>query len=232
MPPWVRQAPGHRVNTVSVEPLRIGLGRGRVLARTRALFARAGVDLSSLDTDPRRLVHTVDLPGIGPGEVLIVRDADVAAYVEHGVCAAGIAGYDTIAEQRPSVLVPVDLGIGRCRLSLSAKPEVDPLSLQSPRIATKYPHLASTYFLERGAQAQIIALSGAIEIAPLVGLADAIVDIVETGETLRTNGLVEKAVILEISARLVINRAALKLRTPALRALWDALAQAAEGEAR
>lgn len=199
--------------------LRIGLGRGRVLEKTRALFARAGIDLSAIDEDPRRLIHPIELPGIGPGEVVVVRDADVAVYVENGVCAIGVAGYDNIAEQRPNVLLPLDLGIGKCRLCLCAAEHVDPLKLESPRIATKFPYLASQFFLERGAPAEIIALSGAIELAPLVGLSDAIVDIVETGETLRRNGLVEKATILEISSRLVVNRAALKLNSEAIREL-------------
>lgn len=209
-------------------PLRIGLGRGRVLEKAKKLFARAGIDLSTLERDPRRLVHAIALPGGVEAEVLLVRDADVGVYVEHGVCAIGIAGYDTIAEQRPNVLVPLDLGIGRCHLALCSRPEVDALRLEAPRIATKYPHLATTFFLERGVAAEIIALSGAIEIAPLVGLADAIVDIVETGETLRQNGLVEKQKILDVSARLVVNRAALKLRTSAIRALQDGLTRALE----
>jgi ATP phosphoribosyltransferase len=208
------------------ELLRIGLGRGRVLDRTRVLFQRAGIDLSALDEDPRRLIHPITLPDIGPAEVVVVRDADVAVYVEHGVCALGVAGYDTIAEQRPNVLLPLDLQIGKCRLCLCAAESVDPLKLESPRIATKYPHLASQYFLERGSPAEIIALSGAIELAPLVGLSDAIVDIVETGETLRRNGLVEKATILEISARLVVNRAALKLNSEAIRSLEKRLKEA------
>lgn len=197
-----------------------------MLERAKALFAAAGVDLSGLDEDKRRLIHPIEIPGIGSAEVLLVRDADVGAYVEHGVCALGVAGYDVIAEQRPKVLIPLDLGIGACRLTLCARPEVDPLKLESPRIATKYPYLATRYFLERGAPAEIIALSGAIEIAPLVGLSDAIVDIVETGETLRKNGLVEKATILPISARLVVNQAAMKLRADALRTLTSALKDA------
>lgn len=205
------------------EVLRIGLGRGRVLDRARALFLRAGIDLSCIDEDPRRLIHPLQIPNVGAAELVLVRDADVAVYVEHGVCAIGVAGYDTIAEQRPNVLTPLDLGIGACRLCLCAREEIDPLKLESPRIATKYPHLATQYFLERGSPAEIIALSGAIELAPLVGLSDAIVDIVETGETLRKNGLVEKATILAISARLVVNRAALKLKSDAIRSIQSAL---------
>jgi ATP phosphoribosyltransferase len=187
------------------------------------LFARAGIDLAAIDEDPRRLIHPITIPGVGPGEVVLVRDSDVSVYVEHGVCAIGVAGYDNIAEQRPNVLVPLDLGIGACRMCLCARPEIDPLKLESPRIATKYPYIATQYFLERGAPAEIIALSGSIELAPLVGLSDAIVDIVETGETLRKNGLVEKETILAITSRLVVNRAALKLRSEAIRSIQSAL---------
>jgi ATP phosphoribosyltransferase len=213
------------------DPLRLALGQGRVLDRTRALFWKAGVDLASIASDPRRLIHPIAIPGVEKAEVLLVRGSDVPAYVEHGVCAIGVAGYDVIAEQKPNVLVPIDLGIGICRLAISGFPDVDPLRLESPRIATKYPNLASRFFLEMGAPAEIIELSGAIEIAPLVGLSDAIVDIVETGETLRKNGLVEKRTILDISSRLIVNRAAAKLRAAEisvfLTALKKALAEAA-----
>lgn len=211
------------------DSIRIAFGQGRIFEKTRALFARAGIDLSAIDSDPRRLIHPIQIPGIDRAEALLVRSADVAAYVEHGVCAVGVTGYDTIAEQRPNVLVPLDLRIGVCRLSLSGRPEVDPLRLEAPRIATKYPRLASRYFLERGVSAEIIALSGAIELAPLVGLSDAIADIVESGQTLARNGLVEKATILEVSSRLVVNRAALKLRTAELRILEQALRHALNG---
>jgi ATP phosphoribosyltransferase len=212
-------------------PLRIAFGQGRVLERARRLFETAGFDLSSIVREPRRLIHSIVIPGVAAAEALLVRGTDVPAYVEHGVCALGVVGYDTIAEQRPSVLIPLDLRIGLCRLVLSAKPEIDPLRLESPRIATKYPQLASSFFLERGAPAQIIELSGAIEIAPLVGLSDAIVDIVETGETLKKNGLVEKATIMEITSRLIVNRAALKLRTEEIRLVQEALRRAREGTA-
>jgi ATP phosphoribosyltransferase len=205
------------------EPLRIALGQGRVFDRMRALFARAGIDLTSIAADPRRLIHPIRIGGLEKAEVLLVRGSDVPAYVEHGVCALGVAGYDVIAEQSPNVLVPLDLAIGACRLALSGFPGVDPLRLESPRIATKYPTLATRFFLEVGAPAQIIELSGAIEIAPLVGLSDAIVDIVETGETLRKNGLVEKRTILEISSRLIVNRAASKLRAREIAVVQAAL---------
>lgn len=205
------------------DPLRIALGHGRIFEKTKALFQRAGIDLSSIASDPRRLVHPIVIPGVREAEALLVRGSDVPAYVEHGVCALGIAGYDNIAEEQPNVLVPLDLKIAACRMAISARPEVDPFRLEAPRIATKYPGIASRFFFGRGTQAQIIELSGAIEIAPLVGLADAILDIVETGETLRKNGLVEKLSILDITARLIVNRAALKLRPADIQAVKKAI---------
>ncbi len=204
-------------------PLRIGLPKGRVFDAARALFERAGVDLSTVVNADRRLVHAIQIEGIGPAEVLVLRASDVAAYVEGGVCALGVAGYDTIVEQSPDVLMPLDLGFGACRMCVAGKLDVDPFALETPRVATKYPRIAADHFLDRGTPARVVQLSGAVEIAPLVGLADAIVDIVETGETLRKNGLEVKATLFEISSRLVVNRAALKLRMRAMRDLMDRL---------
>ena len=204
-------------------PLRIGLPKGRVFEAARGLFAQAGLDLSKVEPDDRRLVHPITIDGIGAAEVLILRASDVAAYVEGGVCALGVAGYDTIVEQSPDVLMPLDLGFGACRMCVAAKAEVDPFSLESPRVATKYPRIASEHFLDRGTPAHVVQLSGAVEIAPLVGLSDAIIDIVETGETLVKNGLEVKEILFEVSSRLVINRAALRLRMGAMRALMDRL---------
>jgi ATP phosphoribosyltransferase len=206
-----------------VRPLRIGLPKGRVFEAARGLFARAGVDLSSVGTDDRRLVHPIQIDGIGAAEVLLLRASDVAAYVEGGVCAVGVAGYDTIVEQAPDVLMPLDLGFGACRMCVAGKVDVDPFVLETPRVATKYPRIASEHFLDRGTPARVVELSGAVEIAPLVGLADAIVDIVETGETLKKNGLEVKTILFEVSSRLVINRAALRLRMTTMRALMDRL---------
>ena len=207
-------------------PLRIGLPKGRVFEAARGLLTRAGFDLSTVETDDRRLVHPIQIEGVGPAEVLMLRGSDVAAYVEGGVCALGVAGYDTIVEQAPDVLMPLDLGFGLCRMCVAAKTDVDPFVLETPRVATKYPRIASNHFLDRGTPARVVQLSGAVEIAPLVGLADAIVDIVETGKTLEKNGLEVKTVLFEISSRLVINRAALRLRMTAMRALMDRLEEA------
>lgn len=205
------------------EPLRIGLPKGRIFDATEAIFAETGLDLSSIRDGGRRLVHRIEGTPFGDVEVLTLRASDVAVYVEHGVCHLGAAGYDTILEQRPDVLLPIDLGIGRCRMCVCGRPEVNPFALDAPRLATKYGRVAEEYFSARGVGSQIIKLSGAIEIAPLVGLADGIVDVVETGETLRKNGLVEHETMFEISTRMVVNRAALRLRMTEVRGLLDAV---------
>lgn len=209
-------------------PLRIGLPKGRLFDQAAALFARAGLDLSSVSTKARRLVQSATLPDVGEVEVLLLRASDVGAYVEHGVCAVGVLGSDVLREQRPNVFAPLDLGLGRCRMCLAAKQDIAPLTLETPRVATKYPRVAADFFLERGAPAEIIPLSGAIEVAPLVGLADAIVDLVETGETLRQNGLVVHETVFEVSARLVVNRAAQHLRMKQIRAIQSRLAAVVE----
>jgi ATP phosphoribosyltransferase len=207
-------------------PLRLGLPKGRLLEQARPLLQAAGLDLSSLDQQARRLVHPVELPEIGPAEILLLRPSDVAVYVAHGVCAIGIVGSDVLAEQHPDVLAPLDLKIGRCRICLCAAVDSDPYRQETPRIATKYPRIATEHFLSLGAPAEIVELSGNVEIAPLVGLADGIVDIVETGETLAKNGLVIKAVLEQVSARLIFNRAAAKLRPGPLSALEERLRRA------
>jgi ATP phosphoribosyltransferase len=211
-----------------VTPLRIGLPKGRLFDHAADLFERAGIPLEGVSPKARKLLQPTTLDGIGEVEVLIIRASDVGAYVEHGVCALGVLGSDVLKEQRPNVLAPLDLGFGKCRMCLAAKPDVDALALETPRVATKYPRVAADFFLQRGAPAEIIKLSGAIEVAPLVGLADAIVDLVETGETLRQNGLVVHADVFEVSARLIVNRAAMHLSMQRVRTLQNRLRTAPE----
>ena len=209
-------------------PLRMGLPKGRILDDLRAVFLHAGIDLSLLERDRRRLVQPMDIPNVGPVEILLLRASDVAAYVENGACALGVAGYDILVEEEPDVLTPVDLQVARCRMCLCGTPNRDPRTLESPRIAAKYVNVARRYFLERGTPAEVIELSGAVEIAPLVGLADGIVDIVQTGETLKRNGLIELESLFEISSRVVVNRAAHRLRMGPIRTLLSALRTAVE----
>jgi len=194
-------------------PLRLALPKGRLLDETAAVFARAGFDLSPALTDSRRLVHECD--GF---RVLVVRAGDVPTYVAHGAADAGVAGSDVLDEDPCDLYEPVDLGIGRCRM-IVAEPEGANLDERGPihiRYATKYPRTTREYLRRVGLTAEVIKLSGAIELGPLTGLCDRIVDITQTGETLRQNGLRVVDTVGEVSARLVVNPASLKLEAGAV----------------
>jgi ATP phosphoribosyltransferase len=202
------------------DPQRITLAlpKGRVLDEAVALFARAGLDLSSVKASTRRLIFDLERANL---RVLVVRDADVPTYVEHGAADVGIAGRDVLEEQGRDLYEPLDLGIGRCRLSVAA-----PAGNHRPydgdghlRIVTKFPNLTRRWLERRGLVAEVIKLYGSIELGPLTGLADRIVDLVSTGETLRQHDLHELETILEVSARLVVNRASLKLKRAAVDSL-------------
>ncbi len=194
-------------------PLVVAMPKGRIMKEAAALFAAAGFDLSPLMSDSRKLVYDC-----GPLRVLVLRGADVPTYVEYGAADVGVAGRDVLDEQGRDLYEPLDLGIGACRMVVaepSARP-VDERSQMHVRIATKFPNITRRYLQSRGLHAEVIKLSGAIELGPLTGLADRIVDLVQSGETLRQNGLVEVDTIMQVSSRLVVNPANLKLRPAAL----------------
>jgi len=192
--------------------LTLALPRGRILDEALVLFKKAGIDLSPAATENRgrKLVVPIEREGL---RVLVVRDADVPAYVEHGAADLGIAGRDVLEEQGRDLYEPVDLGIGRCRMVVAepAGAPVDDSAHIHLRYATKFPEITRRHLQARGTVAEVIKLYGSIEIAPLVGLADRIVDLVSSGETLRQHHLVEVETILEVSARLCVGRAAAKL---------------------
>ena len=205
-------------------PLTIALPRGRIFDEALPLFKKAGMDLGAAEKARagRKLIIPIPEQNL---KVLIVRDADVPAYVEHGAADLGIAGRDVLEEQDRDLYEPLDLGIGRCRLVV-AEPEdhpVDEMAMVHLRYATKFPELTRRHLQARGVVAEVIKLYGSIEIAPLVGLADRIVDLVSSGETLRQHHLREVETILPVTARLVINRAALKLRRQAIDTLLSRL---------
>ena len=194
-------------------PLTIALPRGRILEEALVLFERAGLDLSAGDKSRagRKLIIPIEDLGM---RVLIVRDTDVPAYVEHGAADIGIAGRDVLEEQDRDLYEPLDLGIGRCRMVV-AEPEGKPVDESAQvhlRYATKFPEITRRHLQARGTVAEIIKLYGSIEIAPLVGLADRIVDLVSSGETLRQHHLREVETIFPVSARLCVGRVAAKLR--------------------
>jgi ATP phosphoribosyltransferase len=207
-------------------PLVIALPKGRLLGEAVDLLADAGYpEVRAALDGSRKLVHECD--GL---RVLLLRSSDIPTYVAYGAAAAGVAGRDVIEELGHDLYQPVDLRIGACRLvmaELAARP-VDESSQLHLRVATKYPALTTRYLRRRGLFAEVIELSGAIELAPVTGLVDRIVDLVQSGETLRQNGLVEVATLMEVSARLVVNPAALKLHTEALSRLIDRVGAAVD----
>ncbi len=192
-------------------PLVAVLPTGRLLKAARGLLESAGLPLPERGAADRRLRLRRD--GL---EAVFAKDRDVPVYVEHGVGDFGVAGRDILEEAPSRVYEPLDLEVGRCRMVL-ARPEDRPLPTPPFRVATKYPRVARRFFAERGFPVELLRLSGAIELAPALDLADAIVDLVETGATLRENGLVEEQTIFESSARVIVNRASFRLREHRLR---------------
>jgi ATP phosphoribosyltransferase len=217
--------------------LTFALPKGRILEQATPLLAAAGIDIAAaLDDAGRKLLF--DLPGSPLSwRFLLVKPVDVPTYVEHGIADFGIAGLDTLREQGRDLYEPVDLGIGRCRLVV-AEPCDQPEPLRglrrgmSVRVATKYPACAMFHYRSKGIQPIIIPLFGSVELGPVTGLADQIVDVVESGETLRQNQLVEVETIFEVSSRLIVNAASLRLKQPAVSQTIAALRRAVEGEHR
>ncbi len=193
-----------------MKPLRIALTKGRLEKDTVGLFEAMGLDCTAVHEKGRKLILPV---GNGEIEVVLAKAADVITYVEHGVCDLGVVGKDTILEHGTGFYEILDLGFGRCRFALAGPKEKDFFSGYAVKtIATKYPNVARTYFEGKGMDVRIIKIEGSVELAPLLGLSDAIVDIVETGSTLKENGLKIIDDVAPISARLIANIASLKLR--------------------
>ncbi len=191
------------------ERLRIALTKGRLQDKSVAMFEAAGLDCTPIHNPGRRLIHP--LPNY-PLDAVLAKAPDVITYVEHGVCDLGIVGKDTILEHGGSFYEVLDLGFGRCRFAL-AVPEGSDFygSYQTKTIASKYPEVTKSFFRSKGMDVDIIKIEGSVELAPILGLADGIVDIVETGATLKANGLTPIETVAEVSARLIVNTASMKL---------------------
>ncbi len=204
--------------------LTIAIPKGRILTESIELFAKVGIHLESMLQDSRKLIFEYPEQNL---RSLIVRATDVPTYVEHGCADLGIVGKDTLLEQDKDLYEPLDLKFGYCRMMVAEPANLaqsdDPARWSHIRVATKYPHVAEKYFASKGVQAEIIKLYGSIELGPLVGLSERIVDLVSTGETLRQNGLVEVETIAEITTRLVVNRASLKTKHERIRGIIDGL---------
>lgn len=199
------------------ETLAIALTKGRILSDTLPLLLAAGISPLEDATVTRKLRVGTSVPDTS---LLLVRASDVPAYVEHGGADIGVTGKDVLLEHTGNGLYePLDLCIGRCKLVLAGKPGIDASLKTRLRVATKYPEVTRQFFAKRGQQVEIIKLYGSMELAPLVGMADLIVDIMETGSTLRANGLEVLEHITDVSARLIVNKASMKMKHATIHAL-------------
>ena len=205
------------------ETLTIALAKGRIFKETLPLLAHAGIVPVDDPETSRKLILDTNLPEV---KLVIIRTADVPTYVEYGAADLGVAGKDTLMEHEGDGLYePLDLKIARCRMMVAGRPE-DLHRHRRLRVATKYVNTTRRYYAERGEQVEVIKLYGSMELAPLVGLADCIVDLVDTGNTLKANGLVPLEHIADISSRLVVNKASMKMKHARVKAFVQHLAEA------
>ncbi len=200
-----------------MKPLRIALTKGRLEKDTVALFEKLGMDCTAVHNKGRQLILPI---GDGSIEVVLAKAADVITYVEHGVCDLGVVGKDTIMENGSRFYEVLDLGFGRCRFALAGPKGKDFYEGFSEKtVASKYPNVTRAFFESKAMDVRVIKIEGSVELAPLLGLSDAIVDIVETGSTLKENGLEVKETVADISARLIVNTASMKLRKQEIESL-------------
>lgn len=204
--------------------LTIAVSKGRILDDTLPLLEQAGIKPLDDPETSRKLKFPTTRDDVN---LLIIRAADVPTYVEYGAADCGIAGKDVLVEHGGNSLYePLDLQIAKCRLVLAGRKGDENLNGRRRRVATKYVNATRDWFASRGEQVEIIKLYGSMELAPLVGLADLIVDLVDSGNTLKANGLIELEDIMPVSSRLVVNRAAMKIKRTEISELVDVLAQA------
>ena len=205
--------------------LTLAIAKGRMQAEALALLARAGVRASDAALASRRLAFEDES---GRFRFVFVKPSDVPVYVEHGIADCGVVGRDVLLETEADVLQPLDLQISRCRIAVAAREGFRAARAGVLHVATKYPRIAAAHFGAKGVPVEIIELSGSVELAPVLGLADCIVDLVETGRTLAENGLVVAETIAESSGRLVVNRASHQLKAAEVGSIVEALRRAVE----
>ena len=201
----------------------IATPRGRLLKETVELFKRASIDITEIIEDSRKLIFEFEERGI---KLLIVRPTDVASYVEYGAADCGIVGKDTLMEQDRNLYEPLDLGIGKCKMVVAAPKGFEKSGKSSLRIASKYPKIASDFYNKKGISTEVIKLYGSVELAPIIGLCDAIVDLTATGETLKKNKLEIVEVVAEISAKFVVNKVSMKIKSKKIKELLVKLEEA------
>jgi ATP phosphoribosyltransferase len=210
--------------------LTLALSKGRIFEETMPMLERAGISIAENPESTRKLIIKTSHPNL---QIIIVRASDVPTYVQFGAADIGVAGKDVLLENGiEGLYVPIDLGIAKCRMSVATKEGFDYNSAVKQgarlKIASKYVQCAREHFANKGVHVDMIKLYGSMELAPLVGLADAIVDLVSTGSTLKANQLVEVETIMQISAQLIVNQAAHKRHRADMQEFLDAFAQAAE----
>ena len=205
--------------------LTIALAKGRILDETLPLLARAGIKPTDDLSSSRKLVFATNHDNI---KLVLIRSADVPTYVQYGAADLGVAGKDVLAEHGGEGLYErVDLKIACCKM-MTAGFAGKPLPRTRLKVATKYPRITRQFFLEQGRQVELIKLYGSMELAPVVGLADIIVDLVDSGNTLRANGLIPLEHIMDISSRLIVNRASLKMKNQPIKDLVEIIETAVE----
>ena len=210
---------------MAVKPLTIALSKGRILKETLPLLEAAGIRLLEDPESSRKLIFDTSREDV---KIIIIRATDVPPYLQYGGADIGVAGKDVLMEHgAEGIYEPLDLEIARCKLMVAAKKDAPPVTGRL-RVATKFVNVARRYFASQGVQAEVIKLYGAMELAPLVGLADRIVDVVDTGNTLRANGLEPTELIATISSRLIVNRASMKTRHSDIQPIIDLVAEAVE----
>ena len=212
-----------------MEGITIALAKGRLADQSIAILEKCGIDCSELKNAGRKLIlfDTKD-----DYRFILVKPSDVPTYVEHGVADVGIAGKDTLLEANLPLYEMLDLGIGRCKLCICGPADRTEraITVSNRRVATKYPHIAREYYAMRGESIEIIKLNGSVEIGPLLGLSDVILDIVESGRTLQENGLVVIETVCECSARVVVNRVSLKTKRVRITKLIEDMSAVVEGK--
>ncbi|WP_188207822.1 ATP phosphoribosyltransferase [Alkalibacillus aidingensis] len=197
-----------------MQPIKIALAKGRLADLTIELLEQIGIIFTSYHKKSRKLMFLSDDSQF---QLILVKATDVGTYVENGAADIGVAGKDTLLEAGSDVFELVDLGFGQCKFAVAGRPDYDLNQSHQLTVGTKYPKITKDYFNQQGKQVETIKLNGSVELAPLVGLSDVIVDIVETGTTLKENHLVELEEMMDISARLIVNKASFKTKDSRIR---------------
>ncbi|HZK57451.1 MAG TPA: ATP phosphoribosyltransferase [Clostridia bacterium] len=207
-----------------MQKVKIAMTKGRLLKHTIELLEGAGIDCQPLKEDNRKLVFLLPCYNI---EAILLKAADVPTYVEHGVVDMGVAGKDVLLEQEKQLYEVIDLKFGKCKFAVAGKPSMKD-GKKHLIVATKYPNVAKNHFAQKGQSVEIIKQEGSVELAPLMGLSDVIVDIVETGKTLKENGLIVLEEVADISARLILNEVSYKTKKKEITAIVDLIEKAVD----